>query len=253
MKRERIDNLLVEFGFADSLVKAQALVMAGVVLINEKRIEKPSESFPRAAKIRIKNDSAENKFVGRGGLKLEKALQNFELSVSECVCLDVGSSTGGFTDCLLQNGAERVVAVDAGTNQIDWKLRTNARVEVRENTNARYLKPADFTEKFDLIVMDVSFISVTKIFPAIVPLLNENGQIITLIKPQFEVERGEVGAGGIVRETEKHERVVAEIDKFAEACGLESLGAIDSPILGADGNREFLALYCQNRSRRAGD
>jgi 23S rRNA (cytidine1920-2'-O)/16S rRNA (cytidine1409-2'-O)-methyltransferase len=253
MKRERIDILLVEFGFADSLVKAQALVMAGVVLINEKRIEKPSESFPRQAKIRVKNNLAENKFVGRGGLKLEKALRDFELSVSECVCLDVGSSTGGFTDCLLQNGAKRVVAVDAGTNQIDWKLRTDARVEVRENTNARYLKPEDFTEKFDLIVIDVSFISVTKIFPAIVPLLKEMGRVITLIKPQFEVERGEVGAGGIVRETEKHERVVAKTNQFAEACGLGSLGAIDSPILGADGNREFLALYCQNRSRRADD
>ena len=249
MERKRIDNLLIEFGFADSLVKAQALVMAGVVLIDEKRVEKPSESFPRGAKIRIKNDSAENKFVGRGGLKLEKALRDFQISASEYVCLDVGSSTGGFTDCLLQNGAKRVVAVDVGTNQIDWKLRTDARVEVRENTNARYLKPEDFTEKFDLIVMDVSFISVTKILPAIVPLLNEKGQIITLIKPQFEVERGEVGAGGIVREMEKHERVVAETNRFAETCGLKSSGVIDSPILGADGNREFLVLYCQNRPR----
>jgi 23S rRNA (cytidine1920-2'-O)/16S rRNA (cytidine1409-2'-O)-methyltransferase len=253
MKRERIDTLLVEFGFTDSPVKAHALVMAGVVLVNEKRVEKSSESFPREAKIRIKNDSAENKFVGRGGLKLEKALRDFQISASEYVCLDVGSSTGGFTDCLLQNGAKRVVAVDAGTNQIDWRLRTDARVEVRENTNARYLKPEDFTEKFDLIVIDVSFISVTKIFPAIVPLLEETGRVITLIKPQFEVRKGEVGAGGIVRETEKHERVVAETNHFAEACGLKSSGVIDSPILGADGNREYLVLYSQNRMRRAGE
>jgi len=253
MKRERIDNLLVEFGFANSLVKAQALVMTGVVLVNEMRVEKPSESFPRAVKIRIKNDSAENKFVGRGGLKLERALRDFQISASECVCLDVGSSTGGFTDCLLQNGAKRVVAVDVGTNQIDWKLRNDVRVEIRENTNARYLKPEDFTEKFDLIVMDVSFISVTKILPAIVPLLKEAGRVITLIKPQFEVRKGEVGAGGIVRETEKHERVVAEINQFAEACGLKSLGVIDSPILGADGNHEFLVLYCQNHIGRAGE
>ncbi len=252
MKRERIDNLLVEFGFADSLVKAQALVMAGVVLVNEKRVEKPSEKFTSETKIRIKSDSAENKYVGRGGLKLEKALRDFQISASQCVCLDVGSSTGGFTDCFLQNGAKRVVAVDVGTNQIDWKLRNDARVEVRENTNARYLKPKDFSEKFDLIVMDVSFISVTKILPAIVPLLKKTGRIITLIKPQFEVRKGEVGTGGIVREIEKHERVVAEINQFAEACGLESLGVIDSPILGADGNREFLALYGQNRLRRAG-
>jgi len=253
MKRERIDNLLVESGFANSLVKAQALVMSGVVLVNEKRVEKPSESFPREAKIRMKNDSAENKFVGRGGLKLEKALRHFQISVSEYVCLDVGSSTGGFTDCLLQNGAKRVIAVDAGTNQIDWKLRNDARVEVRENTNARYLAQQDFAEKFDLIVMDVSFISVTKILPAIVPLLKETGRIITLIKPQFEVRKGEVGAGGIVRETEKHERVVAETNRFAEAWGLKSSGVIDSPILGADGNREFLVLYCQNRMRLAGE
>ncbi len=253
MKRERIDNLLVEFGFADSLVKAQALVMAGVVLVNEKRVEKSSESFPCAAKIRIKNDSAENKFVGRGGLKLEKALRDFQISASEYVCLDVGSSTGGFTDCLLQNGAKRVVAVDAGTNQIDWKLRRDARVEVRENTNARYLARQDFTEQFDLIVIDVSFISVTKILPAIVPLLKETGRIITLIKPQFEVRKGEVGAGGIVRETEKHERVIAEINRFAETRGLKSSGVVDSPILGADGNHEFLALYSQNRIVYAGE
>ena len=253
MKRERIDTLLVEFGFADSLAKAQALVMAGVVLVNEKRVEKSSESFSCAAKIRIKNDSAENKFVGRGGLKLEKALRDFQISASEYVCLDVGSSTGGFTDCLLQNGAKRVVAVDAGTNQIDWKLRRDARVEVRENTNARYLARQDFTEQFDLIVIDVSFISVTKILPAIVPLLKETGRIITLIKPQFEVRKGEVGVGGIVRETEKHERVIAEINRFAETHGLKSSGVIDSPILGADGNHEFLALYSQNRIVYAGE
>lgn len=246
MKTERIDNLLIESGFADSLVKAQALVMAGVVLVNEKRVEKPSEKFTREAKIRIKNDSAENKFVGRGGLKLEKALRDFQISASESVCLDIGSSTGGFTDCLLQNGAKRVVAVDAGTNQIDWRLRTDARVEVRENTNARYLKPEDFAEKFDLIVIDVSFISVTKILPAIVPLLKDAGRIIVLIKPQFEVGRGEVGAGGIVREAEKHERVVAAANQFAETRGLKNLKTIDSPILGADGNREFLVLYCRN-------
>jgi len=249
MKRERIDNLLVGFGFADSLVKAQALVMAGVVLVNEKRVEKSSEKFPHGTKIRIKNDSAENKFVGRGGLKLEKALRDFQISANEYVCLDVGSSTGGFTDCLLQNGAKQVVAVDVGTNQIDWKLRTDARVEIRENTNARYLKPENFTEKFDLIVIDVSFISVTKILPAIIPLLKETGRIIALIKPQFEVRKGEVGARGIVREAEKHERVIAEIKCFAETCGLKSLKVIDSPILGADGNREFLALYCQNHLR----
>jgi len=243
MKKQRIDNLLVEREFADSPVKAKALIMAGVILVNEKRVEKPSETFPSEAKIRIKGDSAQSKYVGRGGLKLEKAINHFQICIGEYVCLDVGASTGGFTDCLLQNGAKKVVTVDAGTNQIDWKLRRDERVEVRENVNARYLKPDDFAERFDLIVMDVSFISVTKILPALVPLSTETGRIIVLIKPQFEVGKNEVGAGGIVRETEKHERVIAEINSFAETCALKNLGVIDSPITGADGNKEFLALY----------
>ncbi|MCA1640092.1 MAG: TlyA family RNA methyltransferase, partial [Acidobacteria bacterium] len=212
MKKERIDKLLIEFGFVQSNAKAQALIMAGVILVNEKRVEKPSEVFSREAKIRIKGDSEENKYVGRGGLKLEKALLEFHIQLNECVCLDVGSSTGGFTHCLLQNGAKKVVAIDVGTNQIDWKLRNDPRVEVRENTNARYLKPEDFAEKFDLIVIDVSFISVTKIFPVLLPLLRDDGKIITLIKPQFEVSKGEVGKGGIVREKEKHKKVIATVN-----------------------------------------
>jgi 23S rRNA (cytidine1920-2'-O)/16S rRNA (cytidine1409-2'-O)-methyltransferase len=243
MKKERIDNLLVEMGFADSLTRAKALVMAGVILSDEKRVEKPSEVFSTSAKIRIKGDSIASKYVGRGGLKLESALKYFQICVNECVCLDIGASTGGFTDCLLQSGAKKVVAVDAGTNQIDWKLRNDARVEVRENTNARYLKPEDFTQSFDFIVMDVSFISVRKILSALVPLLNEGGVIIILIKPQFEVGKTEVGAGGVVREESKHKRVVAEINSFAGTCGLKNTGVIDSPIRGAGGNKEFLAVY----------
>ena len=243
MKKERIDKLLVELGFADSRTKAQALVMSGVVVADEKRIEKPSHEVQADAKIRIKGKTAESKYVGRGGLKLEKALDEFHIRPSEYICLDIGASTGGFTDCLLQNGARKVVAVDVGTNQLVWKLRNDERVEARENVNARYLKPEDFDEKFDLIVMDVSFISVTKILPALPALLKMDGKIITLIKPQFEVGRGEVGKGGIVRDTEKHERVIAEINAFAETCGLKASATIDSPILGADGNKEFLALY----------
>ncbi len=246
MKKERIDNLLVECGFAQSLAKARALVMSGIVLVNEKRVEKSSETFPSDAKIRLKGDSAENKYVGRGGLKLERALRDFQISVNGFVCLDIGASTGGFTDCLLQNGVRKVTAIDAGTNQIDWKLRIDGRVEVRENTNARQLKLTDFSERFDLIVMDVSFISVKKIFPALVPLLQKNGRVIVLIKPQFEVARREVGAGGIVCDETIQKRVVAEINSFAETCGLKNSGVIDSPITGADGNREFLALYCRN-------
>ncbi len=243
MKRERIDKLLVDLGFADSHSKAQALVMAGVVLVNEKRIEKPSQEFLPTDEIRIKGKADEIKYVGRGGLKLEKALLEFNIRPHEYVCLDIGASTGGFTDCLLQNGVKKVVAVDVGTNQLDWKLRNHDRVEVRENVNARYLKPENFSDRFDLIVMDVSFISVTKILPALPSLLKKGAKIVVLIKPQFEVGRDEVAKGGIVRDSEKHARVLSEINIFAEKCGLKSSGVTESPILGTDGNKEFLALY----------
>ncbi|HTK37825.1 MAG TPA: TlyA family RNA methyltransferase [Pyrinomonadaceae bacterium] len=243
MKKERIDKLLHDRGFAESRTKAQALVMSGVVLVDEKRVEKPSEAFSPESSVRIKGDSAESRYVGRGGLKLEAALTAFHICPSGYVCLDVGSSTGGFTDCLLQNGVARVIAVDSGTNQLVWKLRTDTRVEVRENTNARTLKPEDFDTLFDLIVMDVSFISVTKILPALVSLLKPGGQMIVLIKPQFEVGKGEVGKGGIVREPEKHERVITDVNAFAAGIDLSNTGLIDSPILGAEGNKEFLALY----------
>lgn len=245
MKKERIDKLLVEQGFADSRAKAQALIMAGVVLVNEKRIEKSSHEFMPTDIIRIKGKADEIKYAGRGGLKLEKALQEFHIETEEYVCLDVGASTGGFTDCLLQHGARKVFAVDVGTNQLVWKLRNDTRVEVRENVNARYLKPEDFSDKFDLIVMDVSFISATKILPALKNLLFESGKIVVLIKPQFEVGKGEVGKGGIVKDTEKHTQVIEKIKEFADSIGLINKGLIESPILGADGNKEFLALFVQ--------
>jgi 23S rRNA (cytidine1920-2'-O)/16S rRNA (cytidine1409-2'-O)-methyltransferase len=250
VKKERIDKLLVERGIADSRTKAQALVMAGVVLVNEKRVEKPSQEFPPTDAIRIKGKSDEIKYVGRGGLKLEKALHEFHIQPNEYICLDVGASTGGFTDCLLQHGAKKVVAVDVGTNQLVWKLRNDERVESRENVNARYLKPEDFGEKFDLIVMDVSFISVTKILSALRNLSAAGGKIIVLIKPQFEVGKGEVGKGGIVKEPEKHAGVIERVNKFAEGIGLENKGLIESPILGADGNKEFLAFYVVSESER---
>lgn len=243
MKKQRIDLLLQGRGFAESRTKAQAMVMAGVVLVNETRVDKPSESFADDVQIRIKGDAPENRYVSRGGLKLEKGLKEFSIDPTGLVCLDVGSSTGGFTDCLLQNGAARVVCVDSGTNQLDWRIRNDQRVEVRENTNARSLAPGDFDTLFDLIVIDVSFISVTKILPALVDLLKSNSRIITLIKPQFEVGRGEVGKGGIVREPEKRERVIDEINGFAEELGLIVGGVVESPIPGAEGNKEFLALY----------
>jgi 23S rRNA (cytidine1920-2'-O)/16S rRNA (cytidine1409-2'-O)-methyltransferase len=244
MKRERIDKLLTDRGLSPSRTKAQALVMAGVVLVDEQLVNKPSEVFDPNSNIRLKSDgNPASRYVSRGGLKLEAALREFQIVADGLTCIDIGSSTGGFTDCLLQHGAGRVMAVDVGHNQFDWRLRNDPRVEVREGVNARYLKPEDFEAKFDLATIDVAFISATKILPAVVPLLVEQGQIITLIKPQFEVGKGEVGKGGIVRDPLQHERVVAEVNGAAEALGLKVSGMIESPIHGADGNKEFLARY----------
>jgi 23S rRNA (cytidine1920-2'-O)/16S rRNA (cytidine1409-2'-O)-methyltransferase len=159
------------------------------------------------------------------------------------LCLDVGASTGGFTDCLLKNGAMRVVAIDVGHNQLDWRLRNDPRVEVREGVNARYLMPDDFDDRFDLAVMDVSFISATKVMPAIVPLLHESGKLVTLIKPQFEVGRGEVGKGGIVLEPEKHARAIEVVNCAASKLALKVQEVVESPLRGAEGNTEFLAFY----------
>jgi 23S rRNA (cytidine1920-2'-O)/16S rRNA (cytidine1409-2'-O)-methyltransferase len=242
MPRERIDKLLVDRGLVDSRTKAQALVMAGAVLIDEQLVNKPSELFPHDANIRIK-DNATQRYVSRGGIKLEAALREFKLDVRGWVCLDVGASTGGFTDCLLQHGAKRVVALDVGHNQLDWKIRKDPRVEVREEVNARHLLPGDFDEKFDLVTIDVSFISLTKILPAVAPLLTTKGRIVALIKPQFEVGKGEVGKGGIVRDPALHQRVINEVNTAAESLGLKVDGTIESPIKGADGNAEFLVLY----------
>jgi 23S rRNA (cytidine1920-2'-O)/16S rRNA (cytidine1409-2'-O)-methyltransferase len=244
VKRERVDRLLVERGLAPTRTRAQALVMAGLVLVGERRVEKPSESVASDAPLRVRGaDDPAARYVGRGGLKMERALCEFEIDPTGFVCLDVGASTGGFTDCLLQHGARRVVAIDVGHNQIDWRLRTDARVEVREGVNARHLSPKDFEESFDLVVVDVSFISATKVLPALVPLLKEGARAVVLVKPQFEVGRGEVGKGGIVRDPAQHARVVEEVNASALALGLAVRGVTDSPIKGADGNREFLALY----------
>jgi 23S rRNA (cytidine1920-2'-O)/16S rRNA (cytidine1409-2'-O)-methyltransferase len=244
MKRERIDTLLVKRGLAQSRTRAQALVMAGVVLVDEQLVNKPSEKFDVNANLRLKRDNdPASRYASRGGIKLEAALREFQIDVNGFTCLDVGSSTGGFTDCLLRQGTRRVVALDVGRNQIDWRLRGDPRIEVREGVNARYLKPEDFDQKFDLVTIDVAFISATKILPAVVPLLTERGQIITLIKPQFEVGKGEVGKGGIVKDPAKHQRIISEVNNTAQALGLKVGGLIESPIHGADGNVEFLVLY----------
>ena len=244
MRRERIDKLLVERSLAESRTKAQAMVMAGVVLVNEQRVAKPSDQFLPDVQIRIKHaDDPTSRYVGRGGLKLEAALREFEIDVRGLVCLDVGASTGGFTDCLLQNGAAKVFAIDVGHNQIDWRLRNDPRVEVREGVNARYLQPEDFPTKLDLVVVDVSFISLTKVLGAVVPLLQPQASMVVLIKPQFEVGRGEVGSGGIVRDEGKRIKAMNDVNEFASTLGLETEKTIESPITGAEGNIEYLAHY----------
>lgn len=239
----RIDRLLVELGLVESRNKAHALIIAGLVIVEDKRVEKPSEVYTRDVKIRIKNHASLTKYVSRGGIKLEKALRDFNIMPNGYVCLDIGASTGGFTDCLLQHGAARVVAIDVGRNQLAWKLRIDKRVELREGVNARYLTPSDFEERFDLITIDVSFISLKKIIPPAVSLLNEKGRIIALIKPQFEVGKKDVDKGGLVKDEHKRHQAVEDINTFVESLGLKVCGTIESPITGAEGNKEFLSLY----------
>jgi 23S rRNA (cytidine1920-2'-O)/16S rRNA (cytidine1409-2'-O)-methyltransferase len=239
-KKERLDKLLLERGLVETRTKAQALILAGQVYSGEVRLEKAGQLVAQDAALSVKETMP---FVGRGGLKLAAALEHFALNVTGQTCLDVGASTGGFTDCLLQRGATHVVALDVGHGQLDWKLRNDARVEVREHVNARYLQPDDFAEKFGVVVADVSFISLTKILPVLPALLANEAFIITLIKPQFEVGRDEVGKGGIVRDEAAQQRVVQEICACAESLGWTVRGVMDSPILGMDGNREFLACF----------
>ena len=247
MARERIDKLLVDHGLAESRTKAQAMIMSGVVLVNEQRVDKPSQQFDPNSVVRVKGgDDPTSRYVGRGGLKLEAALREFQIDAAGLICLDVGASTCGFTDCLLQHDAKKVVAIDVGHNQIDWRLRNDPRVHVREGVNARYLQAQDFPTPFDLVVVDVSFISATKVLPAIVPLLRDGGSIVTLIKPQFEVGRGEVGGGGIVRDPAKRAEAIATVNHAALELGLSIAGVIESPIQGAEGNVEFLALYARS-------
>lgn len=231
--------LIVSRGLCDSREQAQRLILAGEVSVREQVITKPGTKVDDSLPITLKSKP---KYVSRGGLKLEGALQAFPVSVQGKVCLDIGSSTGGFTDCLLQNGALRVHAVDVGTNQLVWKLRNDPRVIVREQFNARYMTPEDLGEKVELIVSDVSFISLTKILPAAYGCLLPGGDLLVLIKPQFELQPEDIGAGGIVRDPELHQRAVDKIHDFVvNELGREWMGIADSPIKGMEGNKEFLA------------
>jgi 23S rRNA (cytidine1920-2'-O)/16S rRNA (cytidine1409-2'-O)-methyltransferase len=238
--KARIDQLLVERGLAESRERAQALILAGYVLVNGQKAVKPGHSVAADAAIEV---TERMPYVSRGGFKLAGALDHWKIDVAGKICLDVGASTGGFTDCLLQRGAGRVWAIDVGHGQLDWKLRNDPRVVVREGLNARSLPVADFPEPFDLAVCDASFISTTLLIPAIVPLLAPQGEMMILVKPQFEVERGQLGKGGIVREPELHQAACARVRTAVEAQGFET-DIIESPILGAEGNREFL-LYAR--------
>ena len=237
-KPVRIDALLAERGLADSREKAQALILAGQVLADEQKIEKPGRKVSPDAEIRLLGQAA--KFVSRAGFKLEGALDAFSIEVAGKTCLDIGSSTGGFTDCLLQRGAEKVYAVDAGTNQLHWRIRRDPRVIVREKVNARYLSTEDVPESCGFACFDVSFISVTLILPAVAPFLAAQAQIVTLVKPQFEAGRGQVGKGGIVRDESVQRAAVERVREAITEIGFGRVEEIESPIRGAEGNREFL-------------
>ncbi len=238
MPKERVDVLLVARGLCETREQAKRLVLAGEVRSGDRIIDKPSAKLPDDAPLELKEKP---RYVGRGGLKMEGALGVFGVNPEGLVCLDIGASTGGFTDCLLQHGAARVHAIDVGTNQLAWKIRTDPRVVVKEKFNARGLIEADLGEQVDLIVIDVSFISLTKILPAAFGVLRDGGSVIALIKPQFELEREDIGKGGIVRDPELHDRAVDKIRAFIAGQGREWKAVIDSPITGTDGNREFLA------------
>lgn len=238
--KERADALLVARGLCDSREQAKRLILAGEVRTSDSIVAKPSTMLSTDAILEVKEKL---KYVGRGGLKLEGALERFQISVEGLTCIDIGASTGGFTDCLLQNGAAKVHAVDVGTNQLAWKIRNDPRVVVKEKFNARYMEIADLGESVDLAVMDVSFISLTKILPAAFRVLKNDGKIICLIKPQFELERSDIGKGGIVRDEALHQQAVEKIRNFTTAEMQHNFITImDSPITGTDGNKEFLAL-----------
>ena len=239
MKR-RLDHYLVETGLADSRQKAQALILAGQVLVNDRPAEKPGLLIAPDARVRLRGEPL--RYVGRGGLKLEAALRGFALDVRDALCLDIGASTGGFTDCLLQHGARQVYALDVGHNQLDWKLRSDSRVVVREGVNARYLTPADFPERFAVIVADVSFISLRLILPALGPLAAPEAALVALVKPQFEVGREQVGKGGIVRDRRLHATAMAGVLAAARQAGFAPERMLASPVLGAEGNQEYLLL-----------
>jgi 23S rRNA (cytidine1920-2'-O)/16S rRNA (cytidine1409-2'-O)-methyltransferase len=243
-KRERIDRLLVSRGLATTRERAQRLIMSGGVRIGDRVVDKPGTLVDPAAEVRVVG--ADLLYVGRGGLKLEAALGHWDIDVRGRTALDVGASTGGFTDCLLQRGAAQVVAIDVGYGQFDWKLRADARVRLLERTNIRHVTRESLDARADLAVVDLSFISLRLILPVLAELLDPPREMVLLVKPQFEVGKGQVGKGGIVRDERLQLASVEAVAECVRGLGLQVVGWIDSPILGAKGNREFL-LYCRQR------
>ncbi len=243
-KRERLDSLLIQRGLVSAREEGRRRILAGEVLVKDQSVTKAGALVDKDVPIRLRGKATP--FVSRGGSKLEKALEEFEVKAKGVIALDVGASTGGFTDCLLTRGARRVYAVDVGYGQLDWKLRNDPRVVVMEKKNIRYLQPEELPERPGLAVVDVSFISLRLVLPKVRDLLAEGGKILALIKPQFEVGKGKVGKGGVVRSPEEHDRVLLEIKEAAEAIHLEVSGVTESPLLGPKGNKEFF-IYLVRR------
>ena len=237
--KKRLDVLLVEQGYAESRTKAQAIIMSGAVYVEGQKADKPGTSYEESVAIEVRGAACP--YVSRGGLKLEKALRDFGVKPEGYVCSDSGASTGGFTDCLLQQGAKKVFAIDVGYGQLDWKIRSDPRVVVMERTNVRYVTPEQLGEQLDLSVIDVSFISLKIVMPVVKTFLKETGQVVCLIKPQFEAGKDKVGKKGVVREPETHKEVLDNFLLLAQETGFSVLGLTFSPVKGPEGNIEFLA------------
>ena len=238
MKKVRLDQLVFDLGFTESRERAKTTIMSGNVFVNGQRADKPGMSVLPDSHIEVRGNALP--FVSRGGFKLEKAVDEFGVTLSGAVCMDVGSSTGGFTDCMLQNGAVKVFAVDVGTNQLAWKLRTDERVVSMEQTNIRYVTPEDIGEQVDFVSIDVAFISLTKVLAPVYDLMKVGARIVCLIKPQFEAGREKVGKKGVVRERETHLEVIEQVIRYADSLGFLMLGLSFSPIRGPEGNIEYL-------------
>jgi len=236
--KKRLDILVVEKGLAPSREKAKALIMAGQIFVDGNREDKSGMTFEETKNIEVRGETL--RYVSRGGLKLEKAMQTFPITLTDKVCMDVGASTGGFTDCMLQNGAAKVYAVDVGYGQLDWKLRQDSRVVVMEKTNIRYVTPEDIEERPEFVSVDVSFISLSIVLPAVQKLLAPSAELVTLIKPQFEAGREKVGKKGVVRDPAVHEEVIQNTVRMAQANGFTILGLTYSPVRGPEGNIEYL-------------